>query len=88
MNNKEIEKEIKKIKKRNARVEADKAWETSNIRKALIAVLTYLVISIFFIFAGITNPFLNAIVPTLGFFLSTLALPFVKKIWIKKIYKN
>jgi len=35
--------EIEKIKGRNRRVEADKAWETSLTRKILIAVLTYFV---------------------------------------------
>ena len=80
-------KEIKKIKERNTRVEIDKAWETSHTRKLIIAILTYFVIVLFFISANITNPFLNAIVPTLGFILSTLSLPYFKKIWIEKIRK-
>jgi hypothetical protein len=88
MNLKELENEIKKIKERNVRVEIDKAWETSKTRKLLIILLTYAIISIFFIFIKIENPFSNAIVPTLGFFLSTLALPFVKNFWIKKVYKK
>lgn len=80
-------KEIQKIKERNLRVEVDKAWETSYTRKIIIAILTYLVIVLFFISASVANPFLNAIVPTLGFILSTLSLPFFKKIWIEKIRK-
>jgi hypothetical protein len=39
---------IEEIKKRNERVELDKAWETSWARKFLIAVLTYFVIVLFF----------------------------------------
>ncbi len=42
-----MKKEIDKINERNARVEADKAWETSIIRRAIIAVLTYIIIVIF-----------------------------------------
>ncbi|MFW0862274.1 MAG: hypothetical protein ACKKL6_01685 [Candidatus Komeilibacteria bacterium] len=84
----EIEQEIIKIKERNARVEADKAWETSYFRKIIIAILTYIVIVIFFYFAGLSKPFLNAIVPTTGFVLSTLSVPIFKKFWIKKIYKK
>lgn len=83
-----LKKEISKIKERNKRVEAEKAWETSLTRKVLIAFLTYAVIVVFFYFAGLNEPFLNAIVPTLGFILSTLSVPLFKKLWIKKKYKK
>ncbi|MFA6445679.1 MAG: hypothetical protein WCW14_00300 [Candidatus Paceibacterota bacterium] len=75
--------DIQEIKDRNTRVEADKAWETSWSRKILIAILTYIVIVIFFYFAELSKPFLSAIVPTLGFVLSTLSIPFFKKLWIR-----
>jgi polyferredoxin len=80
----QIKKDIEEIKERNARVEKDKAWETSWFRRVLVAVLTYFVIVIFFYFAKLSNPFVNAIVPTLGFVLSTLSVPFFKKIWAGK----
>lgn len=80
----DIQQEIEKIKERNKRVEADKAWETSMTRKVLIAVLTYIVVVLFFFAADITRPFINAIVPTVGFLLSTLSLGFFKKLWIGK----
>ncbi|MBU1954330.1 hypothetical protein KKH03_05165 [Patescibacteria group bacterium] len=85
---KQLEQEISKIKERNAKVEADKAWETSLSRKALIAILTYFVIVLFFYFAALPKPFINAIVPTLGFVLSTLSVPVFKKVWIKYWYKK
>jgi hypothetical protein len=89
MNNIEtIIQEIEKIKLRNIKVEADKAWETSSFRKILIAILTYFVIVLFFKFANFSKPFTNAIVPTIGFLLSTLSVPFFKKFWIKNIYKK
>lgn len=78
-----LEKEIEKIKQRNARVEADKAWETSLFRKILIAALTYVVVVLFFMFADLPKPFVNAIVPTAGFVLSTLSIPLFKKFWIR-----
>lgn len=84
----ELTSEIEAIKKRNERVEADKAWETSIGRKVVIALLTYFVIVLFFFSAALPNPFINAIVPTLGFILSTLSLPIVKSLWLKKIYKK
>jgi hypothetical protein len=83
MTSAQIEKEIAAIKERNARVEADKAWETSWVRKASIAILTYLVISSFFLMTETPKPFLSAIVPTLGFLLSTLSLDLVRKYWMR-----
>ena len=82
----QLKSEIEQIKSRNKRVEADKAWETSLSRKIVIAVLTYLVIVLFFFSSGLPNPFVNAIVPTVGFLLSTLSLPLLKSLWINTIY--
>lgn len=78
-----LEKEIRAIKQRNTKVEKDKAWETSWFRRISIAILTYFVIVLFFYSAGLGNPFVNAIVPTMGFVLSTLSLPWLRKIWEK-----
>ena len=85
---KALQKEVEKLKKRNKRVEGDKAWETSLSRKVLIAIFTYIVIVLFFIFAGLPKPFINSIVPALAFVLSTLTLPLFKKFWLKKVYKK
>ncbi len=83
----QLKKDMVQIKERNARVEADKAWETSVTRKILIAVLTYGVIVIFFLVAGLPEPFVSAIVPTTGFLLSTLSVGVVKKWWVSKYKK-
>ncbi|MFZ2970615.1 MAG: hypothetical protein WA063_05695 [Minisyncoccia bacterium] len=84
----ELQSEIEKIKARNNRVEADKAWETSWARKITISILTYLVIVIFFHFAGLPNPLINSIVPSIAFVLSTLTISVFKKIWLRKFYKK
>ncbi|MCK5611185.1 hypothetical protein KAR91_55440 [Candidatus Pacearchaeota archaeon] len=86
MNN--IEKRINDIEKRNNKVELDKAWEISWSRKTLIAILTYITIILFFLVAELPKPFINSIVPTAGFVLSTLSLPFFKKIWINHKAKS
>ena len=83
MNQKEIESKIKKIENRNKKVELDKKWETSLTRKITIMIFTYLIIGSFMTIISVNQPWLNAIVPTIGFFLSTLALPIFKNIWIK-----
>lgn len=79
-----LQKEIILIKARNKRVEKDKAWETSLFRKILIFILTYIVVVFFFFFAKLPNPFVNAIVPSVAFLLSTISFPLVKNWWIKK----
>ena len=80
----ELEKEIEEIKKRNIRVEKDKAWETSFTRKVCIAILTYIVVvSYTFIIKSIDNIFLSSLVPVIGFLLSTLSLKLIRKIWEK-----
>lgn len=80
----ELKQEIEQIKQRNIRVEADKARETSRTRKLSIAILTYTVIVIFFYTAELPKPRINAIVPTLGFLLSTLSISVLKSIRTKK----
>lgn len=83
-----LKKEIENLKERNKRVEANKAWELSWFRKILIAILTYFIMVIFLYIVGLPKPFINSIVPTLAFILSTLTLPIFKKVWIKYFYKN
>ena len=80
----DLNKRIINIEIRNKRVELDKAWEVSWTRKILILILTYIVALLYLKIADTTNPYLGAFVPCLGFFLSTLTLKLVKKIWIKK----
>jgi hypothetical protein len=79
----DIEQRVKMIEDRNVKVEADKAWETSWSRRFLLAVFTYLAISLYMRAIDVPRPWLNAIVPTAGFMISTLTMPFFKKIWLK-----
>jgi len=79
---------IQELHERNKRVELDKAWEISKTRKWLVAVLTYITVVIFLVVIHAPLPLLNALIPTLGFLLSTLTLPYVKKIWKKHFYKK
>ena len=80
----QLEKRISDIESRNRRVEIDKAWETSLIRRTMIAVFTYLPISLYMYYIGVSDPWLNAIVPTLGFLISTLTLPWIKTLYSKR----
>jgi hypothetical protein len=79
-----LKKEIEALKARNRRVELDKAWETSTFRKVLVALLTYVMMVITMSIIKVTDPFLSAIIPTIGFLLSTLSIGIVKRLWINK----
>jgi hypothetical protein len=85
---KELEREIGKIRERNSRVESDKAWETSKTRKLIITVFTYLAIALYMQAIRLPDPWLNAIVPTAAFLLSTLTLPTFKRLWISRSFRK
>ena len=76
---------LKEIKERNARVEADKAWETSKTRRGIVALFTYLIVVLFLVLINAPNPWMNALVPAGAYVLSTLTLPFIKGWWVAKI---
>ncbi len=81
----DVETEIEKIKERNKKVEADKAWETSWTRKICICILTYIVVVVYSVLIkNVTNVWLSSLVPVIGFTLSTLSLKIVRNIWEKK----
>ncbi len=78
----DLERRITTIEDRNKRVELDKAWETSIERRALLVIFTYLSIGIYMWIIGVSSPWLNSVIPSIGFLLSTLTLPYFKKQWI------
>jgi len=80
----EIENEIKNIKKRNRRVEIDKAWEVSFIRRFFIGAVTYVIAGIWLVTINDSLPWLKAFIPAGGYILSTLSLPFIKRSWMNK----
>jgi hypothetical protein len=80
--------DIESINKRNARVEADKAWETSWTRCIAIAFATYLIMTLYMAWLGIDRYYLHGLIPAIGYFFSTLSLPVLKKYWIANIYKR
>jgi hypothetical protein len=83
-----LKEDIEEIKQRNTKVEADKAWEVSIFRKISIALITYIIASIIMYFIGVDNFLLNALIPTLGYILSTMSLPVLKKWWINRYLKK
>ena len=84
----ELDERIKKIENRNRNVELNKAWETSFVRRGLLMLFVYLAIALYLEFIVGINPWINAVVPSIGFLLSTLTLPYFKKFWERYIYKR
>lgn len=82
-----LQRELDLIKQRNARVEADKAWETSYFRIGIICLITYLVAASLLFVLGNNAFWLDALVPPVGFFLSTQSLIILKRWWIRTQYK-
>lgn len=66
------------------RVQAEKAWEVSLVRRTCVALLTYLTASVFLYFRSDPNFLVMALIPTGGYLLSTLSLPWIKKQWMRK----
>lgn len=84
----DIEREVATIKERNQRVEADKAWETSWTRRLFIALVTYLTAGVWLEVIHDQYPWLKAIIPAVGYLLSTLSLPLVKQWWVSRQKKS
>ena len=80
----ELEDRIKTIEERNERVEGDKGWETSMFRRVLITCITYVVAFFYMHAIGADKSPLGALIPTGGYFLSTLTIPSIKRWWLKR----
>lgn len=81
----DIEKRIAAIELRNRNVETEKAWETSWTRRLSIMALTYAVVVCYLYFVVHIDPWINALVPVIGYFLSTLTIGLIKQAWSKQI---
>jgi hypothetical protein len=77
-----LEQEVELLKERNRRVEGEKAWEKSSFRIACVAAVTYVVVAIVLYLIGVPNFLFAAFVPALGYVLSTLSLPALRRWWI------
>lgn len=82
--NEQLQERIEALEARNKRVELDKAWEGSIIRKLVVISVTYCVVVVFLFVIHDSKPFIDAAVPPIGFLLSTLVVGDLKRAWIKR----
>ncbi|MCF7917826.1 hypothetical protein K9L27_02380 [Candidatus Gracilibacteria bacterium] len=80
---KNLETEIQKIIERNKRVEIDKKWEVSFVRRVLIVVITFGGAFLFLHIIEAENPILGACVPAGAYLLSTFSFYPLRKVWEK-----
>lgn len=81
---KTLEKEIEIIKARNRRVEADKAWELSGTRTVFISVVTFVLLFAFFRMIRSEPAFLNALISSFAYLLSTFSYGMLKSWWLRR----
>lgn len=79
-----LEERIQQLEARNLKVENDKSWETSWMRRGAIMVLTYATVAFYLHFVVHIDPWINALVPVIGYTLSTLTVSQLKQRWLTK----
>ena len=79
---------LESVEQRNARVEADKAWEISFTRRGIIALGTYVIIGGYLNFLNVNDAWLHAFVSPIAYLISTLTLPLYKRIWLRHFYRS
>lgn len=85
---KEIKKEIVQIEEQNKREDEEIAWKESKTRNLLLALTIYFILGFTLQVNNYLNPWINAFIPAVGFFIIIYALKFIKKLWEKFIYKE
>ncbi len=83
-----LEERIKKLEDRNRRVEGDKAWETSWTRRLAIMLMVYATIVFYLHFVIHINPWINGLVPVIGYAVSTFTVGFLKNRWLESQSKK
>ena len=83
----DIESRIAAIEARNQQVSLDKAWEVSLTRRLVICIMTYVTTLITFMIPD-ANWSVAAFIPVVGYYLSNLSLPWLKRTWEKHLLKS
>ena len=78
-----LQKEIDELHQRNYEKDRGKEFESSYTRVIFLMFVTYWTLFGYMALIGTSRPFLDAIVPTVGFNISTWSLPHVKELWIQ-----
>ncbi|HIK43440.1 MAG TPA: hypothetical protein IGR64_00990 [Leptolyngbyaceae cyanobacterium M65_K2018_010] len=83
-----LEGAVEELRDRNRRVEREKAWETSLTRRMLLVVLTYGITALVFWKIAVPSPLSDALIPSTGYIISTLTVPWAKQAWLARRYQQ
>lgn len=81
-----LQAEIDTLRARELKLESYKAWETSYCRLGVLVTKTYIVAAVFLQTIGAQRPLVGALVPVLGYVISTLTLPIIRRWWVQRVY--
>jgi hypothetical protein len=79
-----LEQRVTNLETRNRKVEGDKAWEVSWQRRGMVMVLIYLTVVFYLRFVVHIDPWINALVPVIGYSVSTVTITRLKAVWLKR----
>ncbi|MBV6632080.1 MAG: hypothetical protein KI792_03495 [Alphaproteobacteria bacterium] len=82
-----IETRLDALEARNQRVEADKNWETSLLRRVLIAGLTFagaVTYLTYLTYLDVQPAWMHALIPTGAYLISSISLGLVRRLYIKR----
>jgi hypothetical protein len=74
----DTQRRLHELETRNKRVERDKAWEGSWVRRGIVAAVTYLTALTYMSIIGDDAPLVHACIPTGGYLFSGATLRFVR----------
>lgn len=75
----EIERRVTAIEMRNQRVEQDKTWERSLVRRLVIATVTFVAAFSYLALIQSQNVLLGAVIPAGAYLISAFSLDFLRK---------
>lgn len=78
-----LEERVKRLELQLRYSELQKKWEMSKVRLLILSATTYVVIAFFMYLFEIEDPLVNAIIPGSAYILSTISVPFIRKVWVR-----
>ena len=78
-----LETRLAALEARNKKVDTNKAWETSLTRRLSIMLITYATACSLLYVLLVPDWYFGALMPVCGYLLSTLSLPYIRRLWEK-----
>ena len=74
---------LKKVLSRNKKVDKEVLWKNSYTHRISVSILIYVISVCCFYFTSVSEIFIIALIPSLGYFISTIKLKIIRNIWEK-----